>query len=324
MGYNISETSGGSVGQGGLGLDNWTFTVDLSDPSVSTVTGDFDVVAIGSGNNLGDPAFPGGYEFSAVDAPAFGSLSGNTSDGTFTFTIDRAAVIASGSDQTVSFTVRGFEADGRNETDTVFIDILLCVARGTLVETRTGPVPVEAITEGREVRVASGALRPVTWIGRRVVSAEELARHPELCPIRLRPGALGPGIPKRDLVVSPQHKVLIRDARAEILFGSADVLVPAKALVDGVNVIRESPPDGVEYFHLMLQRHDLLLTEGAATESFYPGPYALRELGDDARADLAARFPGLFAGQSYGPTARPCLKPWEAEMLFDQRPAEAA
>lgn len=310
MGYNIADVSGNSTG----GPAEWTFTIDLSDPSVSTVSGDFNVVSVFGGEDLGEAT--DGYAFSALDTDAYGSLSGDTADGTFVFTVDRAAVIASGTDQVVGFTITG-TSGAESDDDLVRIEILICVARGTLIRTATGEVPVEELAPGDMVLTKDAGSRPVRWIGSRRLSPAELAADPSLRPIRIAAGALGDDLPSRELTVSPQHRVLVSDWRAELLFGDVEVLVPAKALVNDRSIRIDTSPEPIEYFHLMFDDHEVIFTEGAATESFHAGRYSLRELGDAARVELHKLFPELFEPDCRRETARLSLKPWEGRLVRD-------
>ncbi len=308
MGYNISDVSGNASG----GVDQWTFTIDLTDPSVTTISGDFNVVSLLNGNDLGEAT--DGYTFSALSTNEFGTLSYNTTTGEYTFTVNRAAVIASGTDQVISFTVTG-TSGGNSDVDTVFITILICVLRGTLIDTPQGPVPVEELAPGDLVLTKDNGAQTVRWAGSRRISADDVAQDPSLRPIRFAPGALGPDLPRRELGVSPQHRMLISDWKAELHFGEAEVLVPAKALVNGSTVRVDHSQQPVEYFHLLFDRHEVMFTEGCPTESFHPADYALRELGDAARVELHKLFPELFEPGGYSDTARLSLRPWEAQVV---------
>lgn len=306
MGYNISDVSGHGVGTTSGGLDGWVFTGDLNaNPGLTTITGDFNVVI--SGTNYGEA---GNYSFSPLSTTQFGTLSTNSSNGKFTFTINQSALYASGSDQVVTFTVTG-TSGGSSDTDTVSIRLLICVARGTLVETSTGPVPVEDLEPGDLILTADGRAEPLRWLGSRRVTAAELALHPQLRPIRIQAGALGVESPIRDLVVSPQHRVLIQGWRAELYFGETEVLVPAKALVNDRTIGVDRAASEVEYFHLLFDRHEIILTEGATTESFHPGQYAVSALGAEVQAELGQLFPDLDRAA----VARPVLTVREASVL---------
>lgn len=139
----------------------------------------------------------------------------------------------------------------------VIITLMACYCAGTLIQTARGPVAVESLTAGDLAVTASGAARPIIWIGRRRI---DLTRHsePHLAhPIRVLAGALADGVPRRDLVVSPAHALFLDG-----------MLVPAKLLLNGATVVRETDWADVIYYHIELDCHDVLLAEGAPAESY--------------------------------------------------------
>ncbi len=140
---------------------------------------------------------------------------------------------------------------------------IACYLRGTRIATRHGEVAVEALRIGDEVITAGGACRPVRWIGRRAYSAAEAAADRSLRPIRIAAGALGPLLPRRDLHVSPQHALRLRDPAS-----GGFVLVPAVQLVNGVTITRSAAHAAIAYFHVELDGHDLILAEGQPAETF--------------------------------------------------------
>jgi hypothetical protein len=169
-----------------------------------------------------------------------------------------------------------------------------CFAAGTLILTDRGEVAVEAIAPGDRVALAGGGFAPVVWVGRRTI---ELARHvrpQQVRPVRLRAGALEPGVPARDLVVSPEHALLLDGA-----------LVPAGLLANGASIVQESPAR-ITYVHVELDRHGVLLAEGAPAESF---------------RDLGHRH--LFEGERNVATLRPPAIA-EAAPRLEDGPALAA
>lgn len=313
MGYNIADVSGNATG----GPNDWALTLDLSDPGATTISGDFDVVSLTSGNSQGEAT--GGYSFSALSTTAYGTLSFNTTTGEYTFTVDRAAVIASGTDQVVSFTITG-TSGSNSDDDIVTINILICVARGTLIATPDGPVPVETLNRGAAVSTLDGPPKPVRWIGSRKLNRDDLAANPALRPIRIAAHAFGPERPARDLIVSPQHRVFLDDWRADLLFGDDEVLAPAKGLLNDTTIRVDHETDEVEYFHLLFDRHEIIFTENIATESFHPGDFSLREVDGAAREELFTLFPELRSGTCPYPAARPSLKTWEAGFLSPDVP----
>jgi hypothetical protein len=134
---------------------------------------------------------------------------------------------------------------------------ITCFLAGTRIGVPGGEVPVEALKAGDLVLTADGAALPVRWIGRQSV-ASRFADPVEAMPIRISAGALGDGLPKRDLLVSPGHAMFLDGA-----------LVNARALVNGTTIRQErAMPERFEYYHVELDRHALILAEGAATESF--------------------------------------------------------
>ena len=170
-----------------------------------------------------------------------------------------------------------------------------CFAQGTLIETSTGPVPVEALRIGDLVMTGDNGLQPIRWIGGRQVNENELRADPRLRPVIIRADALGPGVPSADLMVSQQHRVLVRSKIAERMFDCPEVLVAAKHLceLDGVEIVENSK--GVGYFHMLFERHEIVQSNGAETESLYVGPVAMRSLDRDAVNEVLMLFPELMA-----------------------------
>lgn len=168
-----------------------------------------------------------------------------------------------------------------------------CFARGTLIETDHGAVPVEALEVGMQVMTRDNGLQAVRWIGSRALGNTTLDASPNLRPVRISAGALGQGLPHRDLIVSPQHRILVRSRIAQKMFGTAEVLVAAKQLlqIEGIDIAQDL--EAVEYFHILFDRHEIVLSEGAETESLYTGAEALKSVGRAAREEIFALFPEL-------------------------------
>lgn len=179
--------------------------------------------------------------------------------------------------------------------DSIFTDrnCFPCFASGTLIETESGPLPVENLRPGTLVWTRDNGLKPLLWTGSRKLGALHLATQPNLRPIRIRAGALGTDTPTRDLLVSPQHRVLVRSRIAQRIFGAAEVLVAAKQLLqlEGIDIATDLQE--VEYFHLLFDQHEVIMSDGAETESLYTGPESLKSVGPAARAEIIALFPEL-------------------------------
>ena len=164
--------------------------------------------------------------------------------------------------------------------------IVICFANGTIIDTELGPCKVESILVGDRVKTVDNGNQPVQWIGSRKLDALDLLRSPHLLPIRISAGALGDGLPLIELIVSPQHRVCLRDWRADILFGHSEVLVAAKALVGfpGIDVCRDWTGS---YHHLLFERHELIWSNGLITESLHPGEVAFSALGEQDKKNAA-------------------------------------
>ncbi|WBU56099.1 Hint domain-containing protein [Paracoccus sediminicola] len=178
---------------------------------------------------------------------------------------------------------------------------IVCYARGTMIASGGSDAPVETLKIGDLVDTVDRGPAPILWIGRRRLEAIELARHPHLRPIRIRAGALGPDLPVQDLLVSPQHRILVRGAIPTRMFGQQEVLVAAKQLLalDGVEICDDS--DGVEYFHLLLADHQLVLANGAPAETLFTGVAALEAMTEEQTRELTDLFPeiaGLYPAQA--------------------------
>ena len=146
----------------------------------------------------------------------------------------------------------------------VTIQAAPCFCRGTAILTDRGEVAVEDLTIGDAVVTHAGPAARIRWIGRRSFFGRFLAGRPNLLPVRFHAGALGGGAPRRDLLVSPEHAMFLDG-----------VLIPARALVNGVTIRQEVAAGQVDYFHVELDRHDVIWAEGAASETF---------IDDDSRA----------------------------------------
>jgi Ca2+-binding RTX toxin-like protein len=192
-----------------------------------------------------------------------------------------------------------------------------CFTAGTRLATAEGGRAVEDLRPGMRLRTRDHGLQPLRWIGRRALSAADLARAPALSPVRLGAGALGRGLPRRALLVSPQHRVLLGGPAVQLLFGAEAVLVAAHHLLGRPGITRAPAARGVTYVHLLFDRHELLRSEGVWSESFQPGDRSLAGLDAPQRRELLTLFPALQAraGRAGYSAARPALKGWQARLL---------
>jgi len=182
-----------------------------------------------------------------------------------------------------------------------------CYVAGTRIAVPGGWRDVAELRPGDLVETRDNGAQPVLWAGsRRVVGRGVFA------PVAFAPGALGN---TRPLLVSPQHRVLLADWRTSLWFGAEEVLVAAQHLV-GCAGVRRVERAGLHYVHLLLERHEVLNAEGAPAESLHLGPYAVGCLLGPSRREIETLFPDLAGQVPHGlPTARRCLRGWEARMI---------
>ncbi|SDY94207.1 Ca2+-binding protein, RTX toxin-related [Jannaschia faecimaris] len=207
----------------------------------------------------------------------------------------------------------------RDGTTAQFEDIeavIPCFTPGTLIATPKGEVAVEALQVGDRVITRDNGIQLIRWVGKRDMTAAELSQNGALRAVMIGKGALGHGLPERDMVVSPQHRVLIANDETMLYFDEREVLVAAKHLVGRPGVERMGATD-ITYHHVMFDNHEVILSDGAWTESFQPGDHSLKGLGKAQREEIFAIFPELreHEGREGYPAARRMLKRREAEFL---------
>lgn len=199
---------------------------------------------------------------------------------------------------------------------------LACFTRGTMIQSNRGPVAIEDLAQGDLVITRDNGFKPVSWIGSTIVSGDMLARKPKLQPIRICAGALGHGLPSRDLIVSRQHRILIRSEIALRMFDTREVLVPAIKLVGQPGISVMDACDPVEYFHILLDCHEIVLSNGGWTETLFTGPEALKSIPPEARLEIETLFPQICAPDFVPVAAR--LIPQKGRMVKDLMAAHAA
>ena len=172
---------------------------------------------------------------------------------------------------------------------------VLCFARGTRILTRSGARPIEALRAGDLVVTVDHGAQPVRWIGCFRLDPAQLAAAPKLRPVRIAAGMLGRGLPLRDLVVSPQHRILVQSPIARRLAGTEEVLVAAHLLAGLPGIGLDTRGQSVEYWHLLLDRHEVIFAEGAPSESLHLGSEAEKTFNAETRAEILRLLPALPA-----------------------------
>ncbi len=183
-----------------------------------------------------------------------------------------------------------------------------CFARGTRILTAFGYRPVEMLKQGDRVWTCDSGCQKVIWHGTTRTRATGTA-----APVFIEPGVLGN---KQPLIVSQQHRILLSGPEVELYTGEHEVFVAARQLGDniGVHIIEGGI---IEYHHILLQNHEILLSDGVLTESYFPGDNSWFLLPETDRNAIAAVSPKIaqFGPMGYGDTCRPCLKQYEANIL---------
>ncbi|MFG6083375.1 Hint domain-containing protein [Paracoccus litorisediminis] len=171
--------------------------------------------------------------------------------------------------------------------DNVSLDVT-CFCTGTLIATPTGDVPIEDLRVGDLVMTADHGPQKIRWIG----SSETLAKG-KLAPVRICAAALGNGLPRRDLLVSRQHRMLVRSRIARNMFLAEEVLISAIKLTELPGILVDESLGAVTYFHMLFDSHEIVLAEGAESESLHTGPVAMAAIPDAARQEIYHLFPEL-------------------------------
>jgi hypothetical protein len=186
-------------------------------------------------------------------------------------------------DHTQDFSQLFFHLNPDSKSGTPGTDVTVndvpCYCTGTLIRTKRGQKKVEELNIGDTVMTASGVARPIKWIGRRSYGGRFVMGRTDILPICFKAGSLADDVPKRDLWISPHHAMY---------FADEGVLIEAKDLINGVSIVQAERVEKVEYFHIELETHDVIIAEGALSESF---------IDDDSRGmfhnahEYRARYP---------------------------------
>ncbi|MFQ6552973.1 Hint domain-containing protein [Aestuariibius insulae] len=313
------------IGFGGdfsIGIENESYGIDNVKVYSAGDSGYDDVITGGAGNDTidggaGADTIDGGDDADTITIGAGDVIDGGEGGSDFDTLIieDEGATVAYDPNNPENGTITF--SDGSEATFVNIENVVLpCFTPGTMIRAETGPVAVEDLRVGDLVETLDDGLQPIRWIGRKHVSAAELEAHPNLQPILIREGALGASAPDRDMMVSPQHRVLMRDASVQLWLGEEEVLARAKHLTARPG-IDQVAADGVTYIHIMFDRHQVVLSDNCWTESFQPGDMVDHEAHQDIFEELKTLFPDLrYADRRAGyASVRKSLNSHEAALL---------
>jgi autotransporter-associated beta strand protein len=262
----------GAAGSGPIAFSGTNDTLEIVDPAAGPLVGGHAV----SGFVDSDLFDLTGVGYAAGATAQISGSQLDISDNGQSFELNLSTVAAYSGH---TFDVIPDGLDGINVDE----DGVACFCPGTLILTPTGEMPVEDLAVGDYVVTVSGKPKPIKWIGRRSYAGRFIAGNRDVLPIRITAGALAEGVPTRDLWVSPEHALYLEE-----------MLVPARHLVNARTIVQVADVDSVEYFHIELDRHDVIFAEGAAAESF---------VDDDSRMMFhnAMEFFGLYSDEGRVP-----------------------
>lgn len=195
-------------------------------------------------------------------------------------------------------------------------NIIPCFTPGTVIATPMGERLVEELQVGDRVITRDNGIQRIRWVGAKNVTSHDLQRMKHLRPIMIKAGALGNGLPETDIMVSPNHRMLIANEKTSLYFEEPEVLAAAKHLL-GTGGVYEVNVPSTTYIHFMFDRHEVVLSNGCWSESFQPGDYSLKGIGEEQRNEIYDLFPELKdrKGLENFEAARRSLKKHEAKLL---------
>lgn len=193
---------------------------------------------------------------------------------------------------------------------------VICFTPGTRIATERGLQAIETLQPGDRILTKDNGPQDILWTGCRRMSGARLYAMPHLRPIRFKAGALGIDRPDADLLVSPQHRMLLRGPAANTLFNADEVLVKAEDLLNDSSICVDHTLREVTYIHILLERHNIIWANGLETESFHPSNCAIDTIEARQRETLLSLVPGIDANPArYGDYARRNLSSSEAAIL---------
>jgi len=193
---------------------------------------------------------------------------------------------------------------------------VICFTPDTRIATPEGARLIRDLRPGMRILTKDNGPQEILWSGHRRMTGARLYAMPHLRPIRFRIGALGVGRPEDELLVSPQHRMLVQGPAAQALFNVDEVLVTAEDLLNDRSITVDHAIREVTYVHILLDRHNIVWANGLETESFHPSNTALDTIDPVQRDGLLGLLPGIAENpQSYGDYARRNLSGPEAAIL---------
>lgn len=193
---------------------------------------------------------------------------------------------------------------------------VICFTPDTRIATPEGARQIRNLRQGDKILTRDNGAQEVLWTGHRRMSGARLYAMPHLRPIRFKMNAMGLYRPDEDLLVSPQHRMLVKGAAAQALFNTSEVLVAAEDLVNDSTITVDQALREVTYVHILLEHHNVVWANGLETESFHPSNTALDTVDPVQRLGLTEILPGIEENpHGYGEYARRNISASEAAIL---------
>lgn len=186
-----------------------------------------------------------------------------------------------------------------------------CFTPGALIQTPNGLIRVEDLCVGQMIDTMDNGPQPIRWIGKTRLPKAVVQRDIRFHPVRISRDAFGAGHPFEEMRLSQQHRILISDWRAELLFGDTEILVPVKKLTNDQSVVVEAPQSDVTYLHILFDRHQVIWANGLPSESFFPD--ATHSCATSL--EILRLFPQLGSTDSAQNAVRPCIQDRRALVL---------
>lgn len=301
-GVHAAETVGFiAISTGGDGTAGYASIFDQTTDPLETSNNTFDLGgSLTDGAVFGETQTMNGQDAGNVVIGSGASISGSTGNVVAKFDEETGDGESSHNDETLGLV--GFE-----------LGAIPCFCPGDVIATPMGERRVETLETGCRVLTHDHGIQTVLAA---LSVTVDVTTSLDLAPIIIRKNAIAPNVPHTDLRVSPQHRMLVQGWRAELAFGETEVLVPAKALINDHSIVRDTAATSATYVHLAFEDHEILFSNGAASESLHAGYISKEKMNPAGREELFRLFPDLRTmPHAWQRTARKALSVREGRLL---------
>jgi uncharacterized protein YjhX (UPF0386 family) len=220
-----------------------------------------------------------------------------------------------------SFTINsiiGANTSGLNQSTRDDLNFVACFTNDARILTPTGMRAIRKLKVGDMVMTRDHGPQPIRWIGETKIKKKHLLEKPNLQPYRIKADCFGPGLPFRDLTLSPQHRVLTGGKIVREMFGQDEMLIAVKHLEKVKKVQKPKVKGNVTYRHILFDRHEVIYANGLPTESLLIGQEARNKLPRALVAEIEALMPQIALSPAAYPPARVLGRGHQGRMLTDR------